>query len=167
MTKVFLSAAGLALALTSGTAAPAFADGAASTRNILLGGAAAAAGTLILINHNKQVHQRYADDARRQAQAQAQANNAQAAYAAERRAYDNEVTINAEYKHEVATQHTLVESLRKDVALQRSRADRAVAQARADERPTVTARTPLTAAKAAPSDPPIRVASNAWGWGQF
>jgi hypothetical protein len=45
MTKGFLSAAALALALTSSAAAPAFANGAASTRNILLGGAAAAAGT--------------------------------------------------------------------------------------------------------------------------
>jgi hypothetical protein len=122
---------------------------------------------LIIINHNKQVHQRYADDARRQAQAQAQANNAQAAYAAERRAYDNEVTVNAEYKHEVATQHTLVESLRKEVVLQRSRADRAIAQVRTNARPAGTAAAPPAVTKTAPNGPPIRVAANAWGWGQF
>jgi hypothetical protein len=116
------------------------------------------------------VHQRYADDARRQADTQAQANNAQAAYAAERRAYDNEVAVNAEYKHEVATQHTLIESLRKEVALQKSRAARATAQVRSQPQPAraaVAASAPHSSTNAAPSEPPLRVASTSWGWGQF
>ena len=46
-----------ALAATALPSAPALADGAASTRNILLGGAAA---TLLIINHNRKVHQKYA-----------------------------------------------------------------------------------------------------------
>jgi hypothetical protein len=171
MTKRTLAAAILALALCAGTGAPAFADGGASTRNILLGGAAAAAGTLLIINHNKQVHQRYADDARRQADTQAQANNAKAAYAAERRAYDNEVSVNAEFKREVATQHTLIDSLRKQVAQEKTRADRATAQANAHPGPAAAPVAPHIAdasdAKAAPADRPMRVASTSWGWGQL
>jgi hypothetical protein len=168
MTKPILSSAALAIILTCGNTAPARADGAASTRNILLGGAAAAAGTLLIINHNKKVHQRYADDARNQAQTQAQANNAQAAYASERRAYDNEVTVNSEYKHEVATQHTLIEALRKEVALQKSRADRATAQARSHPQPVaVAASVAQSPPNAAASGTPLRVASTSWGWGQF
>jgi hypothetical protein len=170
MTQGILTTAALALALTSGVAAPAFADGAASTRNILIGGAAAAAGTLLIINHNKQVHQRYADDARNQAEAQARANNAQAAYAAERRAYDNEVTVNAEYKHEVATQHALIASLRKNLALQKSRADRSSAQTRLNPQPAVAAATATElqrSANTAPAQGALRVASTSWGWGQF
>src|ERR1700722_15093336 len=74
---------------------PAWADGGASTRNIILGGAAAA-GTLLIINHNKQVHARYAADAQRQAALQAQRNDSQAAYSSERSAYDHQVVINQE-----------------------------------------------------------------------
>ncbi len=57
------SLASLALAATMAVtivpAAPALADGAASTRNII-GGAAVVGGTLLIINHNKQVHAREA-----------------------------------------------------------------------------------------------------------
>jgi hypothetical protein len=171
MTNRTLTTTALALALAFGSVSPAFADGAASTRNILIGGAAAAAGTLLIINHNKQVHQRYADDARRQADTQAQANNAQAAYAAERRAYDNERTVNSEYAHEVATQHSLIVSLRTAVAVEKARADHALAAGKVQ--PAV----PVASAPhgsdlahpvpvAAPAAP-LHVASTSWGWGQF
>ncbi len=83
---------------------PAAADGAASTRNIIFG-AAAIAGTLLIINHNKKVHERYAEDARRQAALAEQRDDAQAAYESERQAYTNEVALVQSYQHEVALQH--------------------------------------------------------------
>jgi hypothetical protein len=169
MTERILTAAALALALAACSGAPAIADGAASTRNILLGGAAAAAGTLLIINHNKQVHQHYADDARRQAESQAQANNAQAAYAAERRAYDNEVSVNAQYKHEVTVQHSLIATLRKQVAQEKARADR-FAQTREEQQPSVPAAVHAVAAgapQAGVEQRPLRVAGASWGWGQL
>ncbi len=85
----------------------AVADGAASTRNIIFGGAAVA-GTLLIINHNKKVHERYAEDARRQAELSSERDDAQAAYASERRAYEQEAALVSEYKREVAYQHSIV-----------------------------------------------------------
>ena len=102
-----------ALAATVVPSVPALADGAASTRNILIGGAAA---TLLIINHNRKVHQKYAEYDRRQAATQAQANNAEAAYEAERSAYQHEAALVAGYKHEVAVQHQMVQQLRRQLA---------------------------------------------------
>jgi hypothetical protein len=110
-------------------AQPAAADGAASTRNIIFG-AAAVAGTLLIINHNKKVHERYAEDARRQAALADQRDDAQAAYASERRAYQNEVALVQSYQHEVALQHgqvardrAQISALQHQVALTRQRRD--------------------------------------------
>jgi hypothetical protein len=107
---------------------PAWADGGASTRNIILGGAAAA-GTLIIINHNKQVHERYAEDARRQAALQAERNDAQAAYASERSAYDHQVAINQELQKEVTLQHQAVLRLERELADAKKRATAQAANA--------------------------------------
>jgi hypothetical protein len=124
MTKRSLASLALAAGLAASVVpAPALADGAASTRNIILGGAAAAAGTLILINHNKQVHAREAAMAQQQADAQAAAQNAQAAYAAERQAYLHQVALNKEYQHEVAVQHNLIVQMRKQLAQQQAPAN--------------------------------------------
>jgi hypothetical protein len=49
----FLTVSALAAAVTVGTAAPALADGAASVRNILIGGAAAA---VLITNYNHKKH---------------------------------------------------------------------------------------------------------------
>jgi hypothetical protein len=103
------------VALTAVPSAPALADGAASTRNII-GGAAVAAGTLLIINHNKQVHAKEDQMASAQAQAEENANNAQAAYVSERKAYLAQVAINNEYKHEVAVQHKLIVQMRNQLA---------------------------------------------------
>jgi hypothetical protein len=165
MTKRTVTSALLAVALTGGAVAPAFADGAASTRNVLLGGAAAAAGTLLIINHNKQVHQKYADDERHQAETQAQANDAQAAYAAERRAYENEIAVNGEYKREVATQHALIASLRKEVALQKAHADRV--QASVVQLHPAQVSVEQMGPDHAAFQHPVRVVSTSWGWGQL
>jgi len=96
---------------------PARADGAASTRNIILGGAAAAAGALILINHNKQVHERYAQDAAKQAALAQQRDDAWAAYNSERSAYEQEARVVSELKKEVAYQHQIIDQQRKQLAM--------------------------------------------------
>ena len=81
--KMKRTLASLALAgsvcLAAVPAAPALADGAASTRNII-GGAAVIGGTLLIINHNKKVHQKEDEMASAQASAEENASNAQAAY---------------------------------------------------------------------------------------
>jgi predicted DNA repair protein MutK len=110
----------LALTALAGTlsfafpAAPARANGAASTRNLLLLGGAAAA--YLIIEHNRKVHEKYAQDAQRQAELQQQNNNEMAAYRQERRAYREELTVNAELKKEIAYQHSVVLQERKQLA---------------------------------------------------
>ena len=96
-------------------AAPALADGAASTRNIIFG-AAAATGAYLIINHNRKVHERYAEDARRQAALQSENNDAWAAYHQEQRAYQQQVAVNSDLKREVAYQHNIVEQQRRQLA---------------------------------------------------
>ncbi len=97
-----------ALFVSMAPAPQALADGAASTRNILLG-IGAAAGTLIIINHNKKVHQKYAEDAQKQAALAAQANDAQAAYKAEVKAYNNQLAVTNELKKEVAVKDNIIQ----------------------------------------------------------
>ena len=113
-TSVLAASAVLLVAPLLG-AQPAAADGAASTRNIIFG-AAAVAGTLLIINHNKKVHERYAEDARKQAALADQRDDAQAAYQSERRAYQNEVALVQSYQHEVAVQHGEVVRERAQIA---------------------------------------------------
>ena len=95
-------------------AAPALADGKASTRNILLGIGAA---TYLIIQHNRKVHERYAEDARRQAELQSENNDAWAAYHSEKNAYDNALAEVSDLKREVAYQHDQVDQLRHQVAM--------------------------------------------------
>jgi len=95
-------------------AAPTYADGAASTRNlILLGGAAA---TYLIIQHNRKVHQKYAEDAQRQAYLEQQNNDAWAAYQQEQRAYNEQVAVNRSLEKEVAYQHNIVEQQQRQLA---------------------------------------------------
>ena len=150
--------------MTAMPAAPALADGAASTRNILIGGAAA---TLLIINHNKKVHQKEDEMARRQASAEANANDAWAAYSSEKRAYENQSAIVSEYKHEVAVQHGEIAKLRSQVAAANQRGDRFKSQLvhqQALARPAAAA--PVAAA-AAPAPQPVRVATVTYGWGNL
>ena len=115
---------GAALVLTLGLSLlaprPAAANGAASTRNIIFGAAALGAGTLIVLNHNKKVHQKYAEYDRRQAQTQAEANQAEAAYESERAAYGHEAALVNEYQQQTAYQHSQVTAYRHQTAYQRS-----------------------------------------------
>jgi hypothetical protein len=140
----------------------AFADGAASTRNILMGLGAAAA-TLIIINHNKQVHQRYAQDAANQAALAAQRNNAQAAYKAEVQAYNHEVAVAESYKKEVSVKDQMI-------------ADQAamIKQQRAQLAQLGVASQPVAVAPAAAQAPVKRGSRQAaphtvvaYGWGVF
>ncbi len=96
-------------------AAPAHADGAASTRNlILLGGAAAA--TYLIINHNRKVHEKYAEYDRRQAALSQENNDAWAAYHQEQNAYAQQVQVNQELKKEIAYQHRVVQQQQHEIA---------------------------------------------------
>jgi len=92
---------------------PVSADGAASTRNILIGGAAA---TLIILNHNRKVHERYAEDAQKQAALAQQRDNAWAAYNAEKTAYEHEAAVADSLRSEVSYQHDQIVGLRKQMA---------------------------------------------------
>jgi hypothetical protein len=132
------------VALTAVPAAPALADGAASTRNII-GGAAIVGGTLLIINHNKKVHQKEDEMASAQAQAEENANDAQAAYQSEHKAYMAQVALNGEYKHEVAVQHQMIVQMRNQLAS----AQRA------------------GYVGAAPAPQPARVATTSYGWGNL
>ncbi len=96
-------------------ATPVMADGAASTRNILFG-AAAATATYLIISHNRKVHERYAEDSRRQAALQSENNDAWAAYHQEEHAYQEQVAANADLKREVSYQHNVVEQQRRQLA---------------------------------------------------
>jgi hypothetical protein len=103
---------------------PAAADGGASTRNIILGGAAVG-GTLLILNHNKKVHERYAEDSRRQASLEAQRNDAWSAYQSEKTAYEHQAAVNADLEKEVAFQHKVVLQLRRELAQSRPKPARA------------------------------------------
>lgn len=151
MTKRTLTSLALVVGLASSAVAPAYADGAASTRNIIFG-AAAVGGTLLIINHNKKVHEKYAEDARRQAQAESERNNAEAAYQSERRAYQNEVALVGQYKRETAYQHNQIMALRKQVAMTRTN-------------PVHTAA--VSHGTSVANAQPLRIASTSYGWGQF
>lgn len=108
--------AGTALAAVLATMAPAasLADGRASTRNIILG---AGAATYLIIQHNRKVHQRYAEDARRQAELSQQRNDAWSAYNSERTAYDQQAAANADLRREVAYQHHVIAQQRQQLAM--------------------------------------------------
>lgn len=100
----------LALALP---AAPAYADGAASTRNLILLGAGAA---YLIIQHNRKVHEKYAEYDRRQAALSQENNDAWAAYHQEQNAYAQQVQVNQELKKEVAYQHHVVQEQQREIA---------------------------------------------------
>jgi septal ring factor EnvC (AmiA/AmiB activator) len=128
-------------------AVPANADGAASTRNIILGGALAG-GTLLILNHNKKVHQKEAEISNARDQAISQRDAAYANESALRRQLTLENKELASLKHQVARQNVEIRRLRKQVAAQP---------------PSSTAFIqPLTKP---PSIPAVKVASESYGWG--
>lgn len=139
-------------------AAPALANGAASTRNILLGVGAA---TYLIIQHNRKVHEKYAEYDRRQAELQSENNDAWAAYSSEKNAYNNAVAEVSDLKREVAYQHNVVQQLRHQVA---TRSGRAAYQQTAFAPAPRRAGTHTTRRTVANSN---SVAMVSYGWGQL
>lgn len=143
-------------------AAPALADGAASTRNILLGVGAA---TYLIIQHNRKVHERYAEDARRQAELQSQSNDAWAAYSSEKHAYDNAIAEVVDLKREVAYQHNVIVQQRHQLAMsQRGGAPVRTAYAPQPRRNSNARSSAHVASRSANQD---QVAMVSYGWGQL
>ncbi len=147
-----------ALATTAMPAAPALADGAASTRNIIIGGAAA---TLLILNHNRKVHEKYAEKDRAIARQQARASDAESAYYSERQAYAHEAALVASYRHEIAVQHQEVLRLRHQIAMSKRSTQHVAAT------PSRPAFHPLVAgATYRPERGTTRVANaSSYGWG--
>ncbi|MBV8599999.1 MAG: hypothetical protein JO359_00395 [Candidatus Eremiobacteraeota bacterium] len=147
----------IALLASSFPAAPAAADGAASTRNIILGGALVG-GTLLILNHNRKVHQKYDELTNARNQAQADRDQAYASYqsaASSSYAYAQRLAATqrelASYRHTLAMQHDEIVKLRHQIALRQDNARSAFVQ-------------PNTAK---PPSPTVRVASESFGWGQL
>jgi hypothetical protein len=145
---------------------PAYADGAASTRNIIFG-AAAAAGSLLVINHNKKVHERYAEDARRQAELEGERNDARAAYQSERRAYEQEAVLVSQYQRQVAVQQQQLASREHLIGKQRAwlaslKHELTIAQTRTDQ-PQRAAQTPVAPERQVAQRP----AELSYGWGSI
>ena len=129
------------------------ADGAASTRNILIG---AAAATLIIVNHNRKVHEKYAEDAQAQASLAAQRNDAQAAYAAEKKANQNLQAANSELKREVAYQHDIVTQQNHQIAMMKSSSVGS---------PNYATTAKVASTKSSSGSHPQTVAFVSYGWG--
>jgi len=134
-------------------AAPARADGAASTRNIILGGALAA-GTLLIINHNKKVHQKEDELSNARNQAEAQRDQAYSSASTLRSQLAAENREMVALKRQLAQQHQQIEQLRKQVS-----------GTGGNTRNPFIAPTPRVGSQA----PSTRVASTsmAYGWGQL
>ncbi|HEV3158183.1 MAG TPA: hypothetical protein VGZ00_12630 [Candidatus Baltobacteraceae bacterium] len=109
----------LLLGMVVAGSGPVFADGAASGRNILLTGAAAA-GTLLTINHNRLVHEQQDEAARRQTELEAERNQAVFDLEKERRARAHEAVLNAERRSEISRQHAEIVQLSQQAAVQDS-----------------------------------------------
>jgi len=148
-----------ALALAMAPKPMALADGAASTRNILIG-VGAAAGTLLIINHNKKVHEKYAEDAQKQAALAEQRDDAQAAAHQYKTAYEHESMVASELKKEVAIQQQQINKLNAAVASLNGPGSNFVAT-----RPAVAVSTQTTSTHQVTAMAPTQVVS--YGWGDF
>jgi hypothetical protein len=135
--------------------APVYADGATSTRNILLLGAAA--GALIIINHNKQVHARYAQDAATQASLAAQRDDAQTAYLNEKKAYAGEVALVVDLKNEVAYDKSVMDKQRQQIAVFQSASGSTTGNSNFAAQTTLVKPTPVGGT--------TQVAVTSYGWG--
>ncbi len=114
--RSILAAVTAAAILTLGVpATPAHADGAASTRNIIIFSAAAAA-TYLVVQHNRKVHEREAQASARQAELEQQNDDAASAYQQAHHAYQEELAVNGELQKEIAYQHSVVEAQREELA---------------------------------------------------
>jgi len=140
VTKRIIAMALCAGLLSVGAGAPALADGAASTRNIIFGAAAAGVGTAVVINHNKKVHQKIDEKDAQIHSLDQQRSDAETSYQSEHQAYLHEVAIANHYMAENA-------SLKREVAGLQNRRQ--------------------VSLNGAPGAPPLRVASVSYGWGRL
>jgi len=166
---------GLTLAVTGLLASvvptAAYADGAASTRNIILGGALVG-GTLLILNHNKKVHQKEDEMAHAQQAAESEAAGAQSAYAHEASvasSYHSQLQAayreNISLKRQLASQHSELMKLRQQVGLLNNGkpANSAAFVQPAPLRPAVAA-APMTAtSQSAQSARSVPMLSYGWG----
>jgi hypothetical protein len=156
--------AGTALAATLALAvpaAPALADGAASTRNILLGVGAA---TYLIIQHNRKVHEKYAEYDRRQAELKSENNDAWAAYSSEKNAYNNALAEVVDLKREVAYQHNIIVQQRHQLAMAQRSGNRPQTAAFVSQ----PVRSDHSRARRIASKPPSKdVAMVSYGWGNL
>lgn len=143
-------------------AAPALADGAASTRNILFGLGAA---TYLIIQHNRKVHEKYAEYDRRQAELKSENNDAWAAYSSEKNAYSNALAEVVDLKREVAYQHNVIVQQRRQLAMtSRPAASSQQTAFAAPSRPAQHA-TRRVARRVAANNNSVAMVS--YGWGQL
>jgi hypothetical protein len=159
--KILVGALALALIFLISPVPRAVADGGASTRNILMG-IGAAAGTLLIINHNKQVHEHYAQDAANEAALAEQRNNAEAAYQSEVRAYNHELAVSDSYKKEVAIKDQVIANQDAVISQQKSQLAELGLQTQAVAQAPAPAQT-TQKRQAAPQS----TAVVAYGWGAF
>ena len=152
--KQIIAGTAMAAVLATGMPVAASANGAASTRNIILGGALAG---YLIIQHNRKVHEKYAEDASRQAATQQQANNAEAAYSTEHAAYLSQVAANADLKREIAYQHNIVVQQQQQLAMA------GIHTSYAPQKPRLAKAAYKPSAGRAPS----QVAMVSYGWGQL
>ena len=145
-------------------AAPALADGAASTRNILLGAGAAA---YLIIQHNRKVHEKYAEDARRQAELQSQSNDAWAAYSSEKKAYGNSLAEIVDLKREVAYQHNVILQQRRQLAMGHSAGSPVQAAFISQPSRAASHKSQTRHVAARPAASQNQVAMVSYGWGQL
>lgn len=143
-------------------AAPALADGAASTRNILLGVGAA---TYLIIQHNRKVHEKYAEDARRQAELQSENRDAWAAYSSQKRAYDNAMAEVVDLKREVAYQHNVIVQQRHQLAMAQQHNRNGFRQQTAYAPQPQTRRSTRGPKRSSPAQNQVAMVS--YGWGQL
>lgn len=138
MLKRFIAGAVCAGLLSAAAGTPAFADGAASTRNIIFGAAAAGVGTWAIVNHNKKVHQKIDEkDAQINSLDQERAG-AESSYESQHQAYLQEVAVANHYMAETA-------ALKREVASLSGQSAQALP----------------------PGQQPMRLASTSYGWGQL
>jgi type II secretory pathway component PulM len=141
-------------------AAPALADGAASTRNILLGIGAA---TYLIIQHNRKVHEKYAEYDRRQAELQSENKDAWAAYSSEKNAYQNAMAEVGDLKREVAYQHNVVDQLRQQLAMAQQQRSRGFQTAYVAPRPAPAPQRHTVAVRHAAKANDVAMVSYGWG----
>ena len=153
--SAFIVTALLALTLP---ALPARADGAASTRNIILGGALVG-GTLLILNHNKKVHQK--EDELTNARNQAQAERDQA-YAS----YQSEAASASSLRKQLAAENREMAALKREVAMQHNQIKKLRGQTSMNGGPSKNSFIGPPPVRAASTPPTMRLASASYGWGQ-